>query len=135
MPDLVLRSALVLELCTYLRAELAKRSESYAQGVTVCRTVPNPRPDRVVQFANRGGYALNASFTRSTVDVNVWASLGDELEADNLAALVVGLLELANSAVIADVQVATYPQDVAPDDGQPRRFARLTVTHRAYPVD
>jgi len=134
MADLLLRSALVLELCDYLRPALAARSESYAQGVKCVRVVPNPRPARLVQFANRGGYRVNASFAKSLIDVNVWASLGDELEADNLAALVTALLEQMNTSVVADVQVTTYPQDVAADDGQPRRFVRLTVTHRAMPA-
>lgn len=128
---LLVRSALVLELCDYLRAQLATRTESYAQNVIVGRTVPNPRPVRFVQFTNRGGTRVNVALTRSIVDVNTWSTASDELEADNLAGLVVGLLELANSLVIADVSVTTYPQDLPQDGGQPRRFARLTITHRA----
>jgi len=134
MPDLILRSAVVLELCEFLRAELPARPEPYAQSVTVARVVPNPRPARLVQFTNRGGYKVNAAFATSVIDVNMWASLGDEMEADNLAALVVALLELVDTAVIVDVEVTTYPQDIAPDNGQPRRFARLSVTHRALPA-
>lgn len=134
MADLLLRSPLVLEFCGALRTALTGWPEPYAQGVVVARSVPNPRPARLVTFANRGGFTINAAVAKSLIDVNVWASQADELEADNLAALVAALLEQINTPVIADVRVTTWPQDVAPDDGQPRRFVRLTVTHRALPA-
>lgn len=133
MPDLVLHSALILELCTYLRTELAKRTEPYAAGTVVARTVPGVRPDRLVTLANRGGHKVNAAMRRTTIDVNLWAKSSDELEADDLAALVTALLGLMNTPVVVDVEVTMTPADLPPEDGQPRRFMRLSVTHRAYP--
>lgn len=132
MAELILHSQLIKPLCDFMRAELALYAdEPFVGQVYVGRRVPDPRRDRMIIFANRGGFKVNPVWLRSTVDMSVWGK--DDPGADDLAQLAAAIMASANDSLIESAEVITYPQDVADASGQPLRFVRLSVTHRALP--
>lgn len=114
------------EVITYLRAALAARSEPFAQGVTVARDVPSPRPARLVTVRDDGGPALGDVRALARIGVRVWGT-SHETTADlaNLVVAIVGGIP-GPSFRRADV---TRPYALADESGQPLRYftAELVV--------
>lgn len=111
-----------------LRTALAGRTEPYAQGVYVGKSVPNPRRDRMVTFRRDGGP------TRELTDyprlgINVWAM--SDAEVDNLARLVVALLPTLVGPSIDYVTVRSGPSDVTEASKQPQRYITAEAATRA----
>lgn len=119
---MIIHDSLILTVAKFLRDNLPA-------DVYVGRTVPNPRRDRMVILANRGGSELDVARVRSLVDVNIWAK--SDLEADNLASVAIAHLKTcADGNPIMKVRVVTLPVDVADSTGQPQRFVRIQMWSR-----
>lgn len=110
--------SLVLEVCQYLRSlpELSAvkvgnlRQSGWATAVVVNQS---------------GGFRVNAAVDSKSIDVKVYAP--DALAADNLADLVVDLLDGMTTDAIHDCWPVTLPAETVDPDGSPIRFMRFRI--------
>lgn len=110
-----------LLLTDLLREALATRPESYAAGVHVANTVPNPREPRMVIVRSDGGPDLGDVRSLCRVGINVYAMKAQE--AIDLARLVGALLRgFAGSGPITAVRAVSLPSAVADQSEQPRQY-------------
>lgn len=121
--------------CTFVRTELAARSETYTANVTVSDHFPTgatgdtvPASGRVVTIRDDGGPRDPAVTRTSTLGINVWAKKIQEAKA--LALMVAAVLETApgDGAVVAH-RGATGPllvQDPA-DMGRPHFYLSVDL--------
>lgn len=88
--SLVLHRDAEFEVVTYLRAQLASRSETYVDGVTLGTRKPNPFTTPFIAVRRAGGVGDAIVLDRPRVDVQVWHD--DDGQAHDLAALCRALL-------------------------------------------
>lgn len=127
---------------TWLRAQLAARSESYASGVTVGTKVPPATsPGRYVQLRRLGGTELHRVADSPRLRAQVWystASTTDEMNRQALAQLVWALLRGMRGQSVAVTgwpvpvicyRVATFggPTNVPDPADATRVITQLTV--------
>ena len=112
----------------YLRGALVGRTEPYAQGVKFDRSVPNPRPDRLVVVRRDGGN-VSGVLDRPRVTLDVWAKT--EKDAHDLSALLVAIaLDAPGTSSCVRVEHLSGPNAVADPSGTPRRLCSIEATHR-----
>lgn len=109
-----------LTFSTIIRAGLAARGESYAVGVHVANTVPNPRYDRMVVVRRDGGQQ-SGLFDRPRLGIQVWGRT--EQEATDLARLVTAILMgCPTGAPVLTMTHQSGPSPVPDESGQPKRY-------------
>lgn len=115
-----------------LRAALAGRSDPYAAGVSVHRTVPKVRPTRFVTVRPDGG-PVDGVLATARVGVNVYA--GSAEDVDDLARLLAALLAAAArpSGVIRVARV-TVPYELPDDAEQAHRYFTAELLLRLQPL-
>jgi hypothetical protein len=113
----------------YIRGALVGRSEPYASGVYVGRSVPTERRDRMVLIRRDGGN-VTGLFDHPRVALDIWAKT--DIDATNLAQLVVALALRAPlaGAGVTDVIHLSGPNAVPDESRQPRRLCLIEATHR-----
>lgn len=76
----------------HLIAQIAMRSEAYAQGVGVTKDVPDPRPEKFITVRRVGGISSRPVPDHARIDVQSWHV--DDQHAQDLCQLSRGLLRL-----------------------------------------
>lgn len=103
-----------------LSTALTARAEPFAADVTVTRTVPDPRPERLVVVRDDGGPALGDVRALVRLGVNVWAATDED--AADLANLVVALVQALPDGAPVIRSVPSRPYAIADPSGQPLRY-------------
>lgn len=112
----------------YLRTALAAREETYAAGVYVANTVPNPRRNRMVILRRDGGRAFDV-FDDARVSVRVWAAT--EQDATDLSRLVAALLWAApDGSPVVRVTQESGNSPVPDESGAHLRYSVFTIRTR-----
>lgn len=126
-PVIVTQSAEVWAYA-YLTTALSVRPESYA-AASVYVKLPSTLPDRIVWVRRDGGPRQDILHTAARLAVNVMTKA--ESDADNLAALVEGLL-LAVRATdpVESVTSISGPSVVSDPSGRSRRFLSVELLMR-----
>lgn len=118
---------------TWLRTQLAARTESVTANVFVSDETPNPRRDRMVIVRRDGGIRRDFVLEDPSVGVNVWAKT--KKDCSDLAHLVQALMVSAEAeGPIVRVRSVFGPSTIPDDSGQPRRYMTFDVTVRCSEI-
>jgi hypothetical protein len=118
---------------TWLRSQLAARSETVAANVFVSDETPNPRRDRMVIVRRDGGLRRDYVLEDPSVGVNVWART--KKDCSDLAHLVQALMVSAEAeGPIVTVRSVFGPSTIPDESGQPRRYLTFDVTVRCQEI-
>lgn len=114
---------------TFLRDQLAQRTEPYTDSVWIGNFVPQPRHDRMVVVRRDGGPRLDVFREQARLSVRVWAM--NEQDATDLARMVSALMWAAPSGdPVLRVDQTTGPTPIPDESQQPLRLLAFDVIVR-----
>lgn len=127
-PAPVLHPDVELVVAGKIKAALRARGDLAFVG----RSIPKPRPDRLVVFIRDGG-AADGVLDTASLRCRVFETT--EQKANDLAMLVAALMPtLANGAPITRVVQQSGPYEVTDEAGAQQRYLLFDVTTRGVPL-